>query len=330
MKKIFIALSVLAALIFSVAPSQALVGMPDDAPGCDAVWWFLVDFDYPTSGVNTLVVFTEVNQAAVNYEWTSYDIDSLSIADGELTGTRGDVFATDGYSLLQAMSPNDRKAHEIDLDDDGVNDHWAGYIYFDKIGDNLNNVVGQTLLVNIPRGVASMCNVPMKEYNEDVFLPDRMTDAGMELFSADALAAAQGLQEDVIAGTPTSFSLYPRYMQVDTNSAQGQSMLIVWKSEITPDIIHLDWWNDEEENSSTNLNIDHELNFIDIRNYIPDGLFAPGETWKEGWFEFIVDDVNAELFEDEEWLAWTWHAAYGPASDSWSVLAPVARDVEWE
>ena len=323
MKKFFIALSVLAALIFSVAPSQALVGMPDDAPGCDAVWWFLVDMNYPQSGMNTLLVFTEINQAAVTYEWTSYDIDSKSVADGDLKGTKGDVFATDGYSLLQQMSPNDRAAHEIDMDGDTVNDHWAGYITFEK-GDNLNNVVAQTMVVNLPQGLASMCNVHMKEFNAAV--PARMTDVNnLELFSANALKNAKDLQIGAQYAAPNTFALYPRYMQVDSNSNLGTSLFIVWKSLLTPNlVVHLDWWNAEEENLSTNIPLPHELNFIDVRNYIPDGLFASGDLWKEGWIEFIVD--GAALNGDEEWLAWTWHAAYGSAAESWSVLAPVARD----
>ena len=61
MKKFFIALSVLAALLLGVAPSQALVGMPDDVPGADAVIPFICSTDITTgTGLNTLIAFTEV------------------------------------------------------------------------------------------------------------------------------------------------------------------------------------------------------------------------------------------------------------------------------
>lgn len=330
MKKFFIVLSVLAALMFTVAPSQALVGMPDDVPGCDAVWWFLTDFNYPSSGVNTLLVFTNVDwQNSVAFHYTTFTIKSKSVHNANTGGTPGDIWALDGYSIIQGMSVNERKDHQIDLDGDGVVDHWAGYVYFDRVGAQLNNVIGQTLVVNLPAGVASMANVAMKEYDPLVRYPAVMTDGNrIELFSANALKAAKDAQHNLAYVAPTSFSLYPRFMQVDTNAALGTSMFIFWKSANGPDYLHINWWNTNEDHVSTNIPVPWELNFIILRDYIPDAIFPGNPTTREGWFNLrMPDKAGHPLLGNEEWLGWMWHAAYGSAAESWTVLESVHRDV---
>jgi len=61
MKKIFIALSVLAVVAFMVVPCQALEGMPDAVPGSKTIvpFW-LVTMDGAVGDNNTLVTLTEV------------------------------------------------------------------------------------------------------------------------------------------------------------------------------------------------------------------------------------------------------------------------------
>ncbi|MBU0733677.1 MAG: hypothetical protein KJ573_16160, partial [Proteobacteria bacterium] len=60
MKKIFIAVSILAVLCFSVAPSQALLGMPDDVPGNDVVLPFFVVSMSGYGNTNTLLVISDL------------------------------------------------------------------------------------------------------------------------------------------------------------------------------------------------------------------------------------------------------------------------------
>ena len=71
MKKLFTLLAFVAALIFSVAPSQALIGMPDDVPGVDPhLPFFLVDkAGYASNtGLDTLIVIQEVGGEGTQFK----------------------------------------------------------------------------------------------------------------------------------------------------------------------------------------------------------------------------------------------------------------------
>lgn len=91
MKKFFMALSVLAALMLSVVPSQALIGIPDDTAGTDAVVPILCDISGET-GLNTLILFMDVGQLdGIDFHYTIYTKRSDTVFDATLDGTAGEI-----------------------------------------------------------------------------------------------------------------------------------------------------------------------------------------------------------------------------------------------
>jgi hypothetical protein len=212
MKKFFIALSVLAALMLSVVPSQALVGSPDDVPGSDFVVPFIADISGST-GLNTLIVMFDAmggwggttTAAAVDWHYTVNTVRSVTVYDANVTGSAYDVANDkdiDAFSFLAAMSSTARTALEVDIDLDGTNDHYAGYVYFQAMNDNAdeNNTVGQFYFVNLSAGKAAAANIPMKEYSTTTqgavvnatFRTEMVslsgTDIDMELFFSECYA----------------------------------------------------------------------------------------------------------------------------------------------
>ena len=192
MKKIFVALSVLAAL-FIATPSMALVGTPDNVPGYDVQMpFFLVGMD--GAGVDTLMVIQEVGgtsyagpggtRRVVGHGSTKgsvhsiiYDRYSIDRGSWTWTYTPDDVYPISiRYAIQEMVGVNDLPALEIDLDGDGVNDHYAGYIYcensiWDVNPDTgartrwpLNNLIGKQYLVDLPNGLASGANMVSREY----------------------------------------------------------------------------------------------------------------------------------------------------------------------
>ena len=191
MKKIFIALSVLAAL-FVATPSMALVGSPDNVPGYDVQMpFFLVGM---VGGVDTLMVLQEIGgntyvgplgvQRVVGSGATKgsvhsiiYDRYSVDRGSWTWTYTPNDVYPISiRFAIDQFVGVNDLAALEIDLDGDGVNDHYAGYIYNEnnivdvdpvtavRIAYPLNNMIGKQYLVNLGLGLASGANMVSREY----------------------------------------------------------------------------------------------------------------------------------------------------------------------
>lgn len=192
MKKIFIALSVLVAL-FIASPSSALVGSPDNVPGYDVQMpFFLVGMD--GVGVDTLMVIQEiggstyagpngvvrvVGSGATKGSVHTVIFDRYSIDRGSWTWTYtpNDVYPISiRQAIVDTVGVNELAYLEIDLDGDGINDHYAGYIYNEntimdvdpvtalRISWPLNNLIGKQYLVDLPNGLASGANMVSREY----------------------------------------------------------------------------------------------------------------------------------------------------------------------
>lgn len=159
MKKLLVMISVLAALALGAAPAQALVGMPDDVPGCDVLQPFFLASIPGMGNTNTLMVFTDVGGYGIDFHYDVMTKKSETVYNDELPGTPFDVVSTDAISIIEKMAPTEKVKLEIDLDGDGVNDHYAGYMLFYAISSYSNHVIAQTLLVDLWRrhGVGSEC-----------------------------------------------------------------------------------------------------------------------------------------------------------------------------
>ncbi len=181
MKKFFIALSVLAALMLGVVPAQALMGMPDDQPGVDAIVPFICSTDLTGgTGLNTLIVLTDImareatetTDRSLDFDWDLMTVRSVTIADGRITGTGHEIVSTDAKTLVQEVSSTLLPDLEITID--GVT-YYAGYLFFES--NNLvaaadaagvfanNSTIGQFYYVYLAAGQAASANIPMLEYN---------------------------------------------------------------------------------------------------------------------------------------------------------------------
>ena len=362
MKKIFIALSALAALMLCVVPAQALVGSPDDVPGSDAVVPFICDQSL-TSGLNTLIVFQDVRRGwrtAVTapttpgnvFHFTVNTVESVTVHDANLTGTPGSVISTDAFTILTAASAAARTALEVTV---SGSSYYAGYIYFNNsqtattVTTNYNCAIGQFFFVNLAIGKAASANIPMKEYaldsaitngaaaisnntflNEMVANPGGATDdSNAELFSPNALRSAIGLQAgDGFPTNATRFYLFPRIFVADATAA---NWWLFWSSTTdlpTSTTIHCDMYNEDEVSISANIPLDSELEIIDSATYLPAGLWTayPYSGYIE--LDWATTGASAAALQAEEFLGWSYLQATGSATESWTVLNPIARDVD--
>ena len=348
MKKLFIALAVLAALTLSMVPAQANMGIPDDVPGSDAVVPFIVAMG---GGLNTVAVFTDVRgwsdaspaTSGWNYHYTVNTKESITVYDDNLPGTPYDIESVDAYAIIMQMAVATREMLEVDLDLDGVNDHWVGYIYFDltRPANGNNQMIGQTLILNIPAGQASAANTWMRERNRRVSTLGPLVDNDfLEMWSANALALAeQRIINQVPERDATAFGLYPRYYINDANSSNN--CVIIWKDTnwlaAPPDAavipyLHINFFNDEEKVVSSNLPLPYELNIVCLDpRYLPNSLHSGYP--KQGWLAIEMPDIsgnpNIAILGDISWAGYNWTWATGSAAESWSYLNQIHRDVEW-
>jgi len=333
--------------MLSVVPSQALVGTPDDVPGCDFVVPFVADISGST-GLNTLIVLTDAmggwagttTAAALNYHYTVNTARSVTVHDANITGTPNDVYSTDAFTILAAMSSTARAALAVDIDGDGTNDHYAGYIYFDAT-EVENNTVGQFYFVNLAAGKAAAANIPMKEYSNNVYGTGREaaitsavfrnemlsisgTDTDMEMFSAQAMVNGKRLQASLLtAADAVTFYLFPRIFIAD---ATAVNWFIFWMSANDPftgGTLHCNVYNASETALSTNIPLDDELHVYDAALYLPAGLWTAYPH--EGFIDMIIT-TNTDALRYLEVLGWVYQQATGTASESWTVMTPMWRE----
>ena len=369
MKKFFIALSVLAALVLGVAPAQALVGSPDDVPGADAAMIFICDTSL-TTGLNTLHVLMDVGtptagtvgvhtggwrtRSAVTgaaqdaFHYTIYTVESATVQNNELKGTPYDIIGTDAFALVGNVAVDDRAALLKTID--GV-EYYAGYVYYDNLGTNnteasvVNSTVAQLLFVNMANGMTSGTNWPVMERADalgaNIDSNMRTTAAGMmsldttsemlnmELFSPNGLKNAEVLQGgSTTVVNANHFWMAPRFYILDANAA---TWLLFWKTDNTsPGLKHINYYDDEEDGSSGNITITNEFTIIDVEGKIPTDICLTYP--KQGWVDINWDTrgatAAAALIREQSILGFSYLKATGSASESWTALTPIARQVD--
>jgi hypothetical protein len=175
MKKLFVALAFIAAVSFMATPSMALVGSPDPVVATNILQpFFLVSFD---GNLDTLVALTNtksqgpVGTKRLFYHWTLLDKESNHRANGDLGFSTWDVISLSVRNdLLPLVSDDGLKALEVDLDGNGVNDHWMGYLTYDSLSldptkpSTIDPLMGQMYLLNLQAGLASGVILPGREY----------------------------------------------------------------------------------------------------------------------------------------------------------------------
>jgi hypothetical protein len=186
MKKLLVALSFMAVLVFMGTPSMALVGTPDAVPGTHVLQpFFLVSMD---GQLDCLSVVYDVKGYAGSVHVTMWDRKSQHVRNRDIPYTpRGTVSLSikAWIDTLPPLPPNPnpdapttaREQLIVDLNSDGVYDHYMGYLTFENSNawdpnddtwrttliDQFDNLVGKMYLVELIDGKAAGANIPARE-----------------------------------------------------------------------------------------------------------------------------------------------------------------------
>jgi hypothetical protein len=323
MKKGFLVFLAILALNFFAVPSHALLGVDDNVPGYDVlVPYFLLSM--PGHGnINTLIAITETCESSVTFHYYVYNKNGgVSIYDDFLSLTQCDIATTDANTIISMMSAANRATLEVDLDGDGTNDHYVGYVVFEHGNTEVpkNQVTATAYFVDLPKGISTGMNLPVREVDEGLSITDSKLinpTRHTEYFSANALFHAQqyiGLQGS--SGTVSDagfFRLLPRYYIMDSGSI---NYFIIWSSTGFTDPLPVNLYDNEEHVESTNLPpLNAGLNIFDIGPYIPTGLYPPTTYPKEGWVDIRISTGSTDFNGDREMLGYSsaQFQATGPA-----------------
>jgi len=345
MKKLFIALAVMAALTFSVAPSQALNSMPDDVPGCNPLTpFFLVaksGISTPGVGLDTLFVVQEIGGGGTQFKTKGYlhlvlrNYKSAHVVDVTFPYTPNDVvpFSVKDI-LLTYLSASELAGLEITLNGQV---YYTGYMDWEN-SLGVNNLVAFMYLIDLTNGWAAANTAPVFEIAPAAlgfearqywtYTSDYYGTIQLEPFSATGLAVTQYRErgQTAPAGTAATFRLMPRYFLKDANA---QTWIPIWSSTnkttstgayTYPITCYL--YDNDENVISKIINIPYELNWLDIRN-----LLATTGLWASvtgGWLDI---PFPASGRYDVQWLAYSYQTASSSSiGASWSVLTAVHRE----
>jgi hypothetical protein len=362
MKKLILALSVVGILCLGAVSSQALVGMPDAVPGTHLIQpFFLVPIPGTDGTDNTLMALTEVKGIGgpPNWEsvppgkihWVVWNRESEEVANGYVPYTKYDVVVLNARDLiLKKCSANGLKSLEVDLDGDGDNEYYMGYITYENVNHRWqDNFIGHMYVVDLPTGRASGAIIPAREFapnagwnpESDEWWPmqnSRMVSKWMtpytraicertdyEVFTGAALACSK-LREHTGSGfnpmLPDYFRLLPRYFLKDHT---GETFFFIWTSgnwgkiydegNFDPDAyqVTVNMFDEDEHIISGPIELPYELNFINVRNTIPTDWL---ETALGGWFDIkweISEGCRQDLRHDH--FPWIYNAI--PLAAEW-------------
>lgn len=355
MKKLFIAAAVMAALIFSVAPSQALNCINDDVPGVNPLLpFFLVE---KTSGLDTLFVIQEVGGEVGTgtgkithgktkgvLHWILRNYKSAEVVNDKIPYTPDDVVSISVRDILNTyLSTGELASLEITL---GGKTYYTGYFdfensfYFSSLAtvSEINNLVAFIYLVDLQNGWAAATTAPVFEDGYYGSLLATQYQSYLSTWSAtaqlleqyDGVGYATSFQRER-GGAPTAaatsvsyFRLLPRYFLKDGNA---NTWIPIWSSTnkksgtvyTFPVTIYI--YDEDEDVFSKTINIPYELNWFDIRTVLPASTTAAA-----GWVDIPMP--SGGLAAGVQWLAFSYQTASSSSvGANWSTLYGVHRDV---
>lgn len=298
MKKFYLSISIFAALVVGYTPAWALLGIDDHVPGYDVLAPFFLAAIPGRGSMNTLIALTEIGKSPVDLHCTVFDPNGNHCLNTTISLTKGDVAPISVLALMGNASSSCRSALEIDLDHDGINDHYAGYILFENLNrkDPKNQLMGILYLVNLLNGVSAGVNLPSIEVDETLSITDPKLvdqDRHTERFSGNAMYRA----EQYIAlpfklsniEDAAYFQLLPRFVLLDDTY---NNYLFIWTDRPFNGtaIIY-----DEDENllSISVSSISTGLTIVDFKQIVP-------AAWLQsmpigGWLGLTVFDGEPEM-----------------------------------
>jgi hypothetical protein len=312
--------------------------MPDNQPGFEFEWWFLTGVPGLSTTDTLLTVWTI--DGPVDLHYSVFTKRSDTIDNGDLELTAHDMESLSGSMILGGMADQQAKKLLIDLDGDGEDDHYFGYVKFARecCEGLYNAIVAQTMIADIVGGMFSMDFVPVRQIlDRDRAFPQNLVGPnGVEVFTGWALALAEAAQMGFIHDNgyrirPWFLKLAPRYY---VNSSSANSYLITWFDKNHDVDMHVNFWDNEENPHSTNIPFPDELNILDLADgWIPKGLYPSDKFPKEGYFFFGFDYAGLRgVFSSlrDEVLAWTWIKDAGLDQEPLSGLTSVPRFTFWD
>lgn len=343
MKKFFVAISLLVAVAFLATPSYALVGIDDAVPGTNFIVPFIVSLTAakPTSGQDTVIVWQEINGVATtNVHWRIYDRTSVHLKDDTRALTPYDVDAISVRDIIwDYCSAANRTAMEVDIDGDGTNDHFAGYMtFFKDTNTDTSNLVAFFMYLDLLAGKSSGAYAGIREFAPAVqgFVAGQNTSRNSdgtstlkdyEVLTPDAYATTYFLSRAVNPGTgvgsATSIRFTPRWYLHDAN---GTSYVIIWKSDAeataAAGTVNINMWNTAEADISTAIVMQQELTIYNVANDVP-------AIWKTtypsaGWLDITINATAGTTltgWDDLEYLVYVWiNASSSNATLNWGTL----------
>lgn len=325
-----------------MVPSQALVGMPDRVPANELISIFVVSM---TGNLDTLIIINEVagfsgataaTQRAVH--WMMWDPLSAHKADRSIPYTPNDVVAISCRDIIfNTLTPNERISLEADLDTDGVNESYIGYVTWNDelrsapglLLSDRNHFVGKMYVVELAGGIGSGVSIAGREsfagiafdtgiatayqlgQSEATSVVAPAFDGIREAFSGQAMAMS-GYRNAVGAPVPATalpvsvFRLLPRWYLYTT---AGENNVFIWKNFNSPGPIGgapASWsfsafiYDNDENPTSKQINLPRELNFIDMREIVPPDWFPVSGTMA-GWIDIRFPSISGAAGNPVGW-----------------------------
>ena len=311
MKAFFVACGVLAVLTLTVVPSNALFGVDDDVVGYDILLpFFMVSID--NGGLDTVIAITETGKSAVTFHWMMYNKNSMHVADSTYPLVKNDVATLSVRDIINNyLTTGGRLSLEYDLDGDGTNDHYVGWIEFvnGNTDARKNQVKAMAYFINLPNNISAGMNLPVREVDESLLITDsKLIDQTRhtEYFSPNALFRAQqyiALQGKAGAVSDADyFRLLPRYY---LNSSESSNYFFIWSSTACP-TNHVTIYDTEANSVSANFpSLSAGLNIIDVANLLPPVFLQSFPV--AGWVDISIPGIfgNPALDGDREMLGYS-------------------------
>jgi hypothetical protein len=344
MKKLIAVAAILSVMFLGAGTAQALMGVPDQVPGRDILVPFFI-VSMPGMGTdNALVTVTEVMGQdfdiapgdagyGTSVHLIVYDRDSVQRYDEWITLTPFDVYVTDALTIINAMNVDDRAACEYDMDGDGTNDCYVGYMHFDNleesplVGDQINNLISHVYQIAATLGIVAGVNgVSLEDaLGGDGDPAGRLVGYGpdwgeVEALSANALHAANLLLD---GGSPEDAGWFRLLLRVYLHNENSVNQLIIWTDHAgdevifpgdagsaddmpLPGLLHVNFFDEEENAVSANITLDHELNFINVAKIYPGGLQG-ADPLGAGWVDVRTPDLlgngyRGRLIRRHRWM----------------------------
>jgi hypothetical protein len=320
MKKLIAVAAILSVMFLGAGTSQALMGTPDAVPGRDVlIPFFIVSMDGMGSD-NTLITVTEVmGQDNLNVNdpdygtevhLVVYDRDSIKRYDKWITLTPYDVYVTNASVLIDAMGDDDRDACKYDMDDNGTDDCYVGYVRFENNETSpINNLISHAYQVAATDGIVAGVNgVSLEDAAGGGGAADALVAydewSAVEALSANALLAAKLLLNGETVDVDDDATWFRLLQRVYLHDSDSINHLIIWTDREEdgadadtaddlplPGLLHVNFFDEEEHAASASILIDHELTFINMARKYPSSLQGT-DPIAAGWVDIRTPDLD--------------------------------------